>query len=741
MDLQLQNIANKYHNIYTFERLDDGTLKIREHQDFYPYYYEPALGGDFKTYDGKRARKIVVSNPGDIAKQRTEQSYESDIAYPKRYLIDEVDTILPSKPKYLFIDIEIKAKDFPDITKAEDPISCVTIYNSYAKEYITWYSPEWGDEWDMLEDVVHYIKTEEPDLFMAWNVDFDYTYLVNRLEKDGVNFAEAISPISQNRMGKNGVFYPAGISIVDYMGLYEKVTLGKKRSYALDYIAQEDLGEESWGNATFGEINAEIKAKNINDIKRMVALEAKYKLIPHFDEIRRFAKCYWEDLPNEHVTRDGKTMVVSNNSKVIDMILLEEARKLGVLLPKKTKDSEKDEFEGAYRDTLKTGVFKDLGKYDLSGAYLYAITDLCLDTNNILDTASKNTLPVVITDRKTNDAVKTLHLLQKEDALLPTVIRKLVIERNKYRELLKSTSMDAPEYEMIEQKYKAMKGLVLSAWGVIGLQYFRLYDSRIASMITSIVRDLLRYVVTECNKLGHDVVYIDTDSVFLIDKGKNINVLLNELVQRWSQERYKKASSIGFEYEGHFEKILILTKCHYYGYLKSSKGSKKEIKGLEVKRSSSSKYEAQFQDTLINKILNTESLGKIIQWITDETTRIKTLPLKEIGFPCKIMGEYTKSEPIFVRAYANSQALMKGFKLNKGELFHYIFIKSKGLNKTGKELDVIGITEDTDLSKYGLEVNYDEVIRRTIVNKTENIFEVLGWGSITHILTGQTSLF
>jgi DNA polymerase elongation subunit (family B) len=499
--LRLQNIHNHDRTIYLFERLDDGNLKITKDESFYPYYYEPDPAGKYKSYDGQPLTLVTVSKPSEVAVHRSKRAYEADILYPKRYLLDRVDTIIKSPLKYVFFDIEICTGELPDVTKATKPISCITVWSSSTGKYMTWFLPEWAmDETAMLDDFIDWMQQESPDLILAWNVDFDYPYIYNRYKKlkPKANMASAISPVQMCRMGRKGALHPAGVSIVDYMGLYQKVTLGRLKSYALDYVAQQEFNESAWGHTDINDMSAEVKSKNANDVRRMVDIESKRRILPHFDEIRRFSKCYWEDLPNEHVIRDGKKMIVSNNSKVIDMIVLDEARKMGIVLPSKSDDSEKEEFEGAYRETLESGMFHDLGKYDLSGAYLKPIMDLCLDSANIVDESIYSIDPSVVavnvTDRATR-VVKTVHFVRQDpNALMPRVVRRLFEEREKLRSQMKSMDQNDPQYSDIEQKYKAMKSLVLSFYGVIAMQFFRLYDARIAAMITSVVRDLLHYV-------------------------------------------------------------------------------------------------------------------------------------------------------------------------------------------------------------------------------------------------------
>ena len=735
----IQNISNKWRDIYIFERLPNGELKITSDKTFYPYFFEPHPDGKYQGYDGTRLHKIICNAPGDVAKNRSEFSYESDILYTKRYILDKVDVFEKAPLKYIFLDIEILAPELPDTATAEYPISCVTTYCNFTKEYKTWFLKDWSSESKMLDDFVDYLAKEQPDMISAWNCDFDYTYMYGRIK----DFDIRISPVGQNRMGKLDCFYPSGISVVDYKGLYEKLTLNKRRSYALDYIAQEDLGEVSWGNTEFGVLTENIKLKNINDVVRMVKIEEKYKMLPHFDEVRRFSKVLWEDLPQETIRREGRLEKQSNNSKIIDMLLLQEAKKRGVILPKKPSGEESSKFEGAYRKAHASGAFFNVGTYDISGAYLRPIIDLYLDPINIRDVEEENTIPINITDRETGNYVCTYYVKQDPAALLPSVVSYLLKERDKIRNKLQSMDVNDAEYDIVDQSYNAIKSIVLSLWGVFGNKYFRLYNSKLTACITSPVRDVLHYVEkgSEVNKCP--TIYVDTDGIIVNDSGVDISPILNQLVETWSLDRFNKKCSINFEYKGHFTKLFIKDECHYYGYLQTKKGLKKEVKGIEVKRSSSSKYEAKFQEELINRILDKNPKDIIIDWIRVEEKRIRQLPYSEIGFPCKINSDTYTNDPIFVRAARVSKELFPEFKVSRGDLFYYIFINPIGNDKLGKPRNVLAINDTLKMNgkEHLVQPDWDEIIRRNIISKADTIFSAMKWGSIEGILKGQTSLW
>lgn len=357
----LQNIHNKFSDIYLSVR-NGKNLKIEHIKNFFPYFYEPDPSGEYISYDGIKLTRVHCKHPGEVKKLRSSKSYEGDVIYTKRYIIDKIDKIEKSDTKYFLYDIEVKAeKEFPDPAFAKYPVTFITVYDNHSKDYKTWDYREFATEFDMLEDFCQFVRREKPDLLLAWNQDeFDYPYLYNRYP----DFAKKISPLGEESYKGDSNPHPALISIVDLMALDHKFTGGKRASYAMDNVAQEEFDdEEAWGETDWVNDPDHVKEKNINDVKRMVKLMEKNQYIEIFDSIRIFSKCLWEDLPSE---KDGY-LWISNNSKPWDMMFLKLAKESNVVLPSKPHYSEEElqKFEedvrfkrdGAYRDTFKKGIF------------------------------------------------------------------------------------------------------------------------------------------------------------------------------------------------------------------------------------------------------------------------------------------------------------------------------------------------------------------------------------------------
>ena len=699
--MKLINIYNFKRDIYVFWREDNYEFKITKLVGFFPYYYEQNREGLFTSYKGEKLQKIFCSEPAEVSRKRSAHAYEADILFTHRFLIDKVDTIEKCPIKYCFIDIEVLTHELPNVQEAKYPVSCISVYNSLYKTIQTFYLPEYESEYKMVEAFIKYMRQEKFDIWFSWNVKFDYNYLVNRFP----DFNEKISPIDKVRYGDGLVYYPAGISIIDYLSWFKKITLNREKMYTLDYIAQKHLDDKANEKIDFSKLSEQLKQKNINDVLRLSKLEDQKHLVSYFDEIRRLTKVEWEDM--------------EWNSRLIDMLLLEEGKKQKVVLPMKPNEErgtldEEVEFAGAYREVYATGRFENIGKYDLGSAYPYAIIDFCLDPANIKESGLDH--PSILIDKT--------WFKQNPNALLPAVTKRLINLKGEVKKELEKTSVDASNYKDVETKYDAIKTIVNSAYGVMGNRFFRLYDSRVASATTFLVRSLLHYVKDKLEEKGYKVIYVDTDSVF-IQSNKILTELLNQLVQAWAKVIFNKDKvQITFDYEGIYEQILILTKCRYKARLRKKNGElKEETKGIEAKRKDSTVYMKNFQTTLIDKILNNEKKESIFTWIKQEIKNFNNQELINISFPCKLAQspELYKNTPIFVRALKNSSI---SFQPKVGDSFYYIYMQGKDEDK--KEM-VRAFDEENFGHILKEEIDWQRVLERNIIMKLETIFEAMQW--------------
>lgn len=675
----LVTISNKDRIIYKFYRRND--KKFYEIDDkFYPYYYEPNLQGKYTSIFGDKLKKIVVSSPNIIAKQRSANSFESDISIVDRYFIDKINYIEKTKLKVTFLDIEVQSEEFPKPEEAKYPVSSISLLTDY--NLVNFFLPEFKSEKVMLSKLANYLKAINPDIITGWNISFDWAYLNNRWKSFyKTPFSKIISPI-KSIMFRNKMFVPAGIVILDYLEGYKKMFPHGIGEYTLDYILEHEFGEGKKHKITnFNILNEDLKMHNIEDVVNLSRIEEKHHLIDYYDEIRRTACCSWYN--------------VYMNSRIINILVHRQAKKDSVILPSVKKHS-KETFKGAYRISNPGLYTKIVRIADLNSAYPTMMIKFNLSPENV---------------GKEGLVINGVSFAQKE-GILSRVAKILGKRKAELKKLKEKDKKFAPAYA-------AQKGIFNSLFGVCGFSSFALYKKEVAATIAFLVRDLLHYII---DNLRLKIIFVDTDGV-AYESEEDLTDKFNSLAKKWAKEKYNKVIENVFEAEKPFIKLFNKANCHYIGQY--ADGTYK-IRGMEMKRSSSSKYQSWFQETLIKEfIFKDKSYTETKQWVENEKKRIKTLPLIDISFPAKNKGEYKdfierdgkrfkKQLPIFVRALQNSK-----LKKRNGNLYYWLYITTPE--------KVIAIDDNHTIDKKI--VDWVKMEQRNIGNVWKSVCEVMGWNS------------
>ena len=186
---------------------------------------------DKKSADGKDLVKVVLKQPwmARIFGRRVKPSYEADVSYEDRYLVDRVDEITSYKMRKLFIDLEAlqfkEREEGPDIChRPNNPrdfqeINVIGAYDSFSKQRVQWCQHAsfdtrsevkefdgdkvlvyyFSNEKALLEEFVSFVDAMDPDCILAWGMGFyDLPTLYYRLESNGIG-AERLSPSSLGR--------------------------------------------------------------------------------------------------------------------------------------------------------------------------------------------------------------------------------------------------------------------------------------------------------------------------------------------------------------------------------------------------------------------------------------------------------------------------------------------------------------------------------------------------------------
>lgn len=291
------------------------------HKERYePYLFLPTENPTgFRTLDGRNVEQRWFNTMWDarqfIKKYEGVDNFEifGLDRFEYVYLYDKYHGEIkydPSLVSVVSLDIEVAKNDkgsFASVENADGEITLITLSKNGKKvvfgcgEYkvhapnIQYY--RCVDERAMLMSFLTIWNELHPDILTGWNIDFyDIPMLVNRINRIlGEEHANRMSPwrtIDSREVRIRGrtqrVYELVGISILDYLALYQKFTYTNQESYKLDHIAFIELDERkldytSAGYATLQDLyeqNFQLYTEyNIRDVELVDKLDDKMKLI------------------------------------------------------------------------------------------------------------------------------------------------------------------------------------------------------------------------------------------------------------------------------------------------------------------------------------------------------------------------------------------------------------------------------------------------------------------------------
>ena len=216
---------------------------------------------------------------------------------------------------------------------------------------------------------------------------------------------------------------------------------------------------------------------------------------------------------------------------------------------------------------------------------------------------------------------------------------------------------------------QAIKILMNSFYGVMGSSGCRFYHPHLPSAITGTGKWLLLQSKEYLHKQGYEVIYGDTDSLFIkLKEDEGVNAQSNgeriasELNGYWRKRLkadYGVTSFLELEFEKYYSRFILTplrggeqgAKKRYTGLLKINGEEEIEFVGMEFVRSDWTKLAKEFQVQLYLKIFNGE---EIADWIRSIVHKVnigafddKLVYRKRLR---KEIDEYQKSSPPHVRA-------------------------------------------------------------------------------------------
>ena len=721
---------------------------------------------------------------------------------------DEIDW-QKDKIKIFTIDIETSCEEgFPDVDNPVEELLCLTVKNQTNKQIITWGTGDFktdredvtyvrcNSEKELIKEFMSFWMKNYPDIITGWNCKFfDIPYLLGRISRLTDNkVIRKLSPwglVEQKEIIVRGrpktIFSIMGIAMLDYIDLYQKFIPVSQESYKLDYIGKVELGigKDEMPYETFREWYTKdfqsFVDYNIQDVEIVDRLEDKLKLIELILTMAYEAKVNYDD--------------VFSQVRVWDVLIYNYLRKEHIVVPEKSEQVKDTKYDGAYVKEPLTGMHDWIVSFDINSLYPHLIMQYNISPEKIVGMNPEGTSVNKLLSRKLN----LEHLKDKDVCMAPNgatfkrdnagFLPRLLDKMYQDRVVYKDKMMKAKKLyqETKDDKYKneiarchniqwAKKIALNSAYGAIGNQYFRYYDVRQATAITSSGQLVIRHIETEVNNYMNKILqtenvdYIvasDTDSIYLkldslVEKtcqNKTIDQKVNfidKVAQQKIEPFIEKCFNDLSDYTNAFEQRMVMkreviadkaiwtAKKRYMLHVLDDEGirltkPKMKIMGIEAVKSSTPEVCRVAIKEAIRLIMNKDE-DALHNYISDFKEIYKKYEPEQIAFPrsCNNLRKYSSSSDIFIKGtpihikgsliynwHLKNQNLDQRYPLiQEGDKIKFILLKEPNPFKFNVCAYLSTLPREFKLQDY---IDYEVQFEKTFLDPMRFILGAIGW--------------
>jgi DNA polymerase I len=686
------------------------------------YLYDRSLivGKYYEVIDGKiKPHDLEISDEVKIALKsllwdKVDSKSMVDANEFKAFISDWADLLNQPIPKIrrLSVDIEVEAEvgRIPDPKIAEKKVTAIGFKGTDDFDQIFVLKTEGADEGknelDPKVKVVFYDKDKEKEMIqdafkiieefpfvVTYNGDeFDLPYLYNRAEKIGIkNEDNPLYMMRDSATLKHGVhldlyrtlsnrsfqIYAFSQKYTDFsLNSVSKALLNKEKiDYGIDF---DVMTLYQTANYCYNDslLTYELTSFNSDLLMNLLVIIARIGRMP-IDDIARMGVSQWirSLLYYEHRQRNA---IIPKREEL-------EKRSEGVMSDAVIKDKK---YRGGLVVEPKEGIHFNVVVMDFASLYpsIIKVRNLSYETVRCPhEECKKNTIP------------QTNHwTCSKKNGMTALIIGSLRDLRvNYYKSLSKKETLTEEQRQQYTVVSQALKVILNASYGVMGAEIFPLYFLPAAEATTAIGRYTILETIKKCEGTGIEVLYGDTDSLFIKNPTKEqIQAVIDQA---------KKDHGVDLEVDKTYRYCVLSNRKK--NYLGVTKDGKVDVKGLTGKKSHTPPFIKKLFYELLDVLSNVQTIEdfeKAKKQIADKIATCakkvqdKEIPLQDLTFNVMISkapSEYVKTVPQHIRAAKLLESIRE---VKKGDKISYVKI----LNKPGVKPVEMAKKEEIDSKKY-----------------------------------------
>ena len=601
---------------------------------------------------------------------------------------------------------------------SRDPIIMLSYRDSAGKEgVLSWKAAE-GEfveevegEKGLLERFFSVLSEADADVLLGYNSNnFDLPYIAERAKRlgvlpafgrDGKGFREAKKGLltAYKMRGRVNVdLYPV-MKFFGFTGLIRTDDYTLANVYAASTGKKKKMVErlDIWKMWDEGELK-ELAQYSMEDARATYELgELAYPILSELSPIARlplFDAAY------------------ATSGQLVESLLMYEAAQKGMVIPPRPSGSAvnariSNPIKGAYVKLPAPGVYENIAVFDFRGLYPSIICSYNIDPDRLDQEGEGSESPT------------GARFLKKPRGLIPEVLEGIIDRRVKIKRELKGMKPEGKEYTLLSARSHALKILANSFYGYLGYARSRWYNRKCAESVTAWGRQHIREAEKKAEEAGFKVLYMDTDSLFLLlgEKSRGDALAFLDGINRELPEKME------LELEGFYTSgVFVSKKSAELGakkkYALLGEDGRIKIKGFELVRRDWSSIAKDTQRRVLETILKEGSREKAAAIVRDVISDLKggKVPLKELAIYTQLKKAPEQYEVKSPELFAAEKARKKGKRVGKGSIINYV------ITRNGKS-----ISEKAEMLEYAKDYDPDYYVNNQVLPAVLKILKELGY--------------
>ena len=659
--------------------------------------------------------KVIAHNPSHVPALREEckafgTTYEHAIPFARRFVIDSglvpgalaefelgpgnevksfkqlpTDEAMAQMPSVRTLVFDIETHNPGGVSLPEkDPILMVSYSADDGEGVITYAKSAVGKKFvklvkgekEMLEAFAALLREKRIDLLCGYNSDeFDVPYMLERAAKLRADFRLGRGKGGKTTLKKFGLRRRARVSGRIHFDAYSPASF-------MDFT-----GTVKFTRLTLGAVYEALSGEKKLDTDKTAiwkAWDAGGEQLGHlFDyslaDARACRRVMEFELPLETAMGRATMMTLFDVSRttpgqMVESLLMRRAYERGELVPNKPDYSTvqarvDDQIQGSYVKSPQPGVYPNIAVFDFRSLYPSIITSHNIDPFTINCSCCGDAAFLAPTGSR---------FCAKKKGIVPETLEKVLDERGELKDKLKKMTKGSDEYKQVDARQWALKILANSTYGYLVYSRSRYYSRECGEAITAFARKYIQDTMAQAEKAGFEVLYGDTDSLFLL------------LGKKTKEDALAFAAKINEDLPGRMELELedFYPRGIFVSKKQGEKGAKKKyalinasgaikIRGFELVRRDWSLIARNTQRKVLEILLKEGDLPKAKELVRRaiEELREGKMPLKELAITTQLRkraGSYEITSP---ELSAVQKAKAAGVRIAEHALIEYVITK------------------------------------------------------------------